>query len=176
MVMRSVFCLHICLCIFFCMFVFFLYFCAFFVLFYILCILCAVLVRALLLEPLGIVTRSVLGNCLRINCVINFDQTLDTTTLLLGQTPFCQLPQELFTLQCVTRDPNIFTQPTPQCQNSWSGSQLLNWADVQRMCGTCNKCCTHIFGVYTVYCTVYTQDILVVVVVVVVVVTKFKVQ
>ena len=34
----------------------------------------AVLVRALLLEPLGIVTRSVLGNCLRINCVINFDQ------------------------------------------------------------------------------------------------------
>ena len=32
------------------------------------------LVRALLLELLGMYTRSVLGNCLRINCVINFDQ------------------------------------------------------------------------------------------------------
>ena len=46
------------------------------------------LVRALLLELLGMYTRSVLGNCLRINCVINFDQTPDTT-LLLGQNPLC---------------------------------------------------------------------------------------
>ena len=45
-----------------------------------------VMLWALLLEALGIVTRSVLGNCLRVNCVINFDQTLGTT-LTLEQKP-----------------------------------------------------------------------------------------
>ena len=46
-----------------------------FVIFYFVCAtLQGLLVRALLLELLGMYTRSVLGNCLRINCVINFDQ------------------------------------------------------------------------------------------------------
>ena len=54
---------------------FYLYLRSFVTVFVILCAtLQGLLVRALLLELLGMYTRSVLGNCLRINCVINFDQ------------------------------------------------------------------------------------------------------